>query len=312
MTRDSNNSSGEKGDSLIEVSDLTGADVSDLFGAAQPATALINRLFDAAGYIFGPVHEVLMSGAEAVGSKTRVRTKIELAQEIRDEFDVGTDRALALTRFLEEETIKQSNRDAILEKALPRIDEDANPNELDDEWILSFLDSCELTSDEELQLAWSKILSGEVSNPGTYSKRTLFKFKTLETIDAELFKMLCVFSVDINGNDYIIITNIDGEEVYSEIMEYGHLLHLEEVGLIRMNEMGYRLQFEENTTMKYEDTIIEIESSNIGRGYVKLTGVGRELHSVVDYDTMIEYPEHLEEFYGEKYDDEMIVIKRGG
>ncbi len=103
----------------------------------------------------------------------------------------------AISRFLIEEAKKQFNSEAITSKALPLLEEEASPQNIEDDWIAHFFDRCRLISDEEMQTLWSKVLAGEANSPGRYSKRTVNLLASLDKADAELFSKLCSFAWQI-------------------------------------------------------------------------------------------------------------------
>ena len=99
----------------------------------------------------------------------------------------------------QEEAKKQSNIEEITAKALPQVDENAQPQNMEDDWITNFFDKCRLISDEEMQILWSKVLAGEANSPGTYSKRTVNFLGSLDKSDAFLFQSLCNFCWSIDN-----------------------------------------------------------------------------------------------------------------
>ncbi len=78
----------------------------------------------------------------------------------------------------------------ITAKALPRLDENAKPDSIEDDWIVNFLDKSRIVSDNQMQDLWSRVLAGEANSPGTYSKRTVNFLSDLDKIEADLFTKL--------------------------------------------------------------------------------------------------------------------------
>jgi len=162
----------ENGKSLINIGEL-----------AKPATVLIEKIADAIGGYFKPYQIRRVARAEADAEITKTLARIEIHELTRR----------ALGRFLAEETKKQDNMESITSKALPQLEDDSKPQEINDDWITNFFDKCRLVSDEEMQALWAKVLAGEANFPGKYSKRTVNFLASLDKSDAALFANLCGF-----------------------------------------------------------------------------------------------------------------------
>ena len=172
--------------------------------------------------------------AEAEAEKIKALAQIETQIEIAD----LTRRALG--RFLIEETKKQDNMESITSKALPLLEENSKPQEINDDWITNFFDKCRLISDDEMQALWAKVLAGEANSPGKYSKRTVNFLGSLDKLDAILFSKLCGFCWDIGGI-VPLVYNID-DPIYTENgINFDILNHLDDIGF---------LSFEKTSTFK--------------------------------------------------------------
>lgn len=88
---------------------------------------------------------------------------------------------------------KQENIEQITADATRKLNEDAKPENIDNDWIANFFDKCRLVSDREMQSLWSRLLAGEANEPGTYSKRTVGLISSLDKSDAQLFTNLLTF-----------------------------------------------------------------------------------------------------------------------
>jgi len=164
------------GNSLINLGELS-----------KPANILIEKISDAIGGLYKPYQIKRIGRAEAEVEKIKALTKLEI-DEIQQR---------ALTRFVNEETFKQKNIEEIVNKALPNIDVYANPQEIENDWISFFFDKCKLISDNEMQIIWANILSGEANNPGTFSKRLINIVSSIDKNDAIMFTNLCSYTWNI-------------------------------------------------------------------------------------------------------------------
>jgi hypothetical protein len=200
-----------EGGSLINLGELS-----------KPATVLIEKISEATGGIFRPYQIRRVAQAEAQASKIRAVAQIEIEDIQRR----------ALNRFLYEEANKQKNIESITRKALPAVEENARPQEIENDWLLNFYDKCRLISDEEMQVLWSKILAEEANSPGNFSKRTVNLLASFSKRDAELFNNLCSFVCHLNDFPYPLIYNTDDEIYKKAKINFVTLKHLEMIGLI--------------------------------------------------------------------------------
>jgi len=92
----------------------------------------------------------------------------------------------ALQHFINEESKRQENIEFITEKALPLLEENANPQNMEDDRVTNFFDKCRNVSDGDMQQLWCKLLAGEASSPGRFSKRAVNFVHSLDKRDAAI------------------------------------------------------------------------------------------------------------------------------
>jgi hypothetical protein len=105
----------------------------------------------------------------------------------------------AVHRFLEEEAKKQENIEEITQKALPLLEEESAPLNIEDDWVTNFFDKSRSVSDADMQQLWARVLAAKSNSPGKLSRRTVNLLSDLEKSDAELFTTLCGFAWVIGG-----------------------------------------------------------------------------------------------------------------
>jgi hypothetical protein len=163
-----------------------------------------------------------MAQAEADAASIRAHGDVR-AQEIRE-------RALMV---VESNAVRQQeNRDAIVRGSLPELPEHVSDQPVEKDWTAEFFDQCENVSDPQMQTIWSKILAGEVAQPGSFSKRTLAAVRLLEKSEAESFTKLC---------GYVWLGHCEGlffrlPQVWTYLetkgLYYASLLHFQSIGLL--------------------------------------------------------------------------------
>ena len=250
--------------SLINLGDLS-----------KPANTLIEKISDAIGGLYKPFQIRRVAQAEADADKIRTVTNIEMT-ELQHR---------AMSRLFAEEAKKQNNIEAITVKALPDINPEARPEDVENDWIANFFDKCRLISDEEMQSLWARILAGEASSPGKFSKRTVNLVGSLDKSDATLFSKLCGFVFMVAGPTAVVFDF--NHKIYNDVgVNFGSLSHLESAGLIHLDPLSSYLRggLGHKGFIQYFDSRVWIEfpqerteGNQLNVGHVLLTKAGTEL-----------------------------------
>ena len=172
---------------------MPGFSLVDLSGFSKPANTLVTKIANAFGRQFDPSQRIRMAEAEAQADRILRVSATETDIEVADL------RQRAATRFANEEMTKQLNMESIIEKAIPNLNDDANPEEMENDWIMNFFDKCRMVSDGEMQQIWAGILAGEGNNPGSFSRKTVNLVADLDKRDADLLKNSVRFAWMIGG-----------------------------------------------------------------------------------------------------------------
>lgn len=143
--------------------------------------------------------------------------------------------------MVHEEGQKQENIENITAKAVPKLEPDAKPENIEKDWLTNFFDRSRLTSDEEMQSLWANILAGEANAPRSFAKRTVELVGTLDKRDAELFTNFCTFCWMVDDLMPMVFDYTD--KVYNNKMtNFIGLSHLDSIGLIRFDSLaGFRI-----------------------------------------------------------------------
>ena len=256
---------------------MPGFSLVNASGLSKPADTLVTKISNAFGRHFDPRQKVRMAEAEAQADRIRrvgaVETDIEIAKL----------RERAAYRFASEEMTKQVNMEDITEKALPGLDDSANPEAMENDWIMNFFDKCRMVSDDDMQQIWAGILSGEANNPGSFSRRTVNLVADLDKRDAELFKNLCGFAWMI-GNVTPLVFDAHADIYNRNGTTFASLGQLEALGLIHFNGIGgfERRNFRKKAEIFYYGRPVVLEFPNDGDNYLSmgttlLTQSGQEL-----------------------------------
>jgi len=276
------------GGSLINIPDL-----------GKPATVLIEKISEGVGGYFKPHQIKRVAKAEAEAELIMAQAKI----------DKGNLQQRAVNRFVVEEMNKQQNMENITEKAIPLLDESAQPQDIENDWIANFFDKSRIVSDEEMQSLWSKVLAGEANSPGSYSKRTVNFLGSLDKFDAHIFTSLCGFLWGVGVINPIIIDYVDG--IYKDRgITFESLTHLDDIGLIRFEIGSYgRTGMPRKMVAFYYGSAYVLkfkmpEKNTLNVGSVKLSKIGQQLISICSSEPV----EGFVDYIIEKWKKEGITI----
>lgn len=276
---------------------------------SKPATVLIEKIADAIGGISRPWQIRRLAQAEAEADKIRAVSQIEIT-EIQHR---------AISRFFAEEAKKQNNMESITEKALPDIKGDAQPQNIEDDWLVHFFDKCRLISDDEMQLLWARVLAGEANSPGHYSRRTVSLLSSLDKKDALLFQRLCSFGWVI-GDVIPLVYDVQHATYNEQGIYFSSLTHLDDVGLISFEGLaGFRRVHQpQKLTLFYYGSPVSItfptaENNELDLGHVLLSQAGEELAPICGSTPLPEFKKYvLEKWASKGYVVEELAARQGG
>ena len=248
-----------------------------LTAISQPVNTLIEKIASGVGILYEPTRIRKNARAQADANKIDAISKLEI-EDIQKR---------ALSRIVTEETIKQINIENVIEKAIPKINQDAKTENVDNDWLIKYFEKVRSISDEDMQELWAKILAGECNNTGSFSKMTLNIVEELDKNDAILFSSLCSCVFKIAGESHPIIFEANDSEYQTLGIDYEKLLHLQSLGLISFNPItGYKRQgFEKKALLEYFDKKIILEfpkdkENEFRMGNVLFTQAGKQLFTI--------------------------------
>lgn len=264
--------------SLINLGDLS-----------KPATVLVEKVSNAVGLIYEPYHMKRKARAEIEINKMHAIARMELTElEQR-----------AIERLIHQEARKQDNIEQITAQAAQSLNADAKVESLDEDWVAHFFKQCDTVSDKEMQSLWAKLLSGEASAPGTYSRRTVDFVSSIDKRDAELFSNFCQFAWFM-GDIFPLIFDTNAEIYRNQGVNFSNLTHLDAIGLISFRSTdGYVLKGQpKHKLLHYYGRQVSIEfpldnDNEFILGKVLLTAVGKELAPICGSKKNPEFYEYV-------------------
>lgn len=250
-------------------------DIKDLAGIEKPAIKLLEIISNTTGVLYEPTRIRRKAKAEADVLIIKEKANIEIT-EIQQR---------GLIRLIIEEGQKQENLEKIIDEAILALDDDAAPEHIDRDWLLTFIDKAKNISSEQLQSLWSSILSRESNKTGSISKRTLGLLSTIDKKDADMFTVICQFTIEVS-DIHPIIYNFD-DEIYKEYgITFNVLSHLDDIGLLRFEHIGEfaATDLKKNAKAYYFGkeipNAINYEINEIATGRAAFTNIGKELFAI--------------------------------
>lgn len=264
--------------SIVNVGDIS-----------KPADTLIKKVSKAVGGYFAPYQIRRIAKAEADAAIIKAQAEIEITDLQRR----------AMHRFFGEEAQRQQNIEDITDKALPQLEDAANPDSMDDDWVTNFFDKSRIVSDGEMQDIWSRVLAGEANSPGTYSKRTVNFLSDLDKVDAELFASLCGFCWMV-GDLVPLVFDVQAE-IYNRCdINFSTLSHLDSIGLVQYDSLaGFQnLELPKTYCVYYfgKPLLLEMpmdKDNQLEIGKCLLTKVGHELAPICGSEPVDGFLEYI-------------------
>lgn len=197
--------------------------------------------------------------------------------------------------------------------------------EISGDWLNEFENLARLKSSEDMKFVFGKILSGEITKPGSFSIRTIKLISELDNEAAKLFQLLCSQAISLKFGPMLFdarVASFAGNAASNSLSQFGlsfdKLNILQEYGLIIPDY---------NSTMSYSGCIangknqIQAILSFHGKNYgllpsdrekydktlningVALTKAGKELLSIIPMAPAYAYEKALIEFFEKKHLD---------
>lgn len=249
----------------------------DLKNLSEPVCKLIEAVSSAVGIVYEPTRIRRKAKAEAAA--------IVLLAEGKGKVDKLAFRAAE--RIKNRELQRQRNIEAIVKGAIEHLPPKVSKEQSDPDWIAQFFNQCEDVSDEQMQSLWSKLLAGEVTQPGTYSIRTIDLVRVLHKNDAELFTRVCTYfwREETGSAYYFRADEIDRYLRSKGIIFFNDFLQLRGLGLL---EVGPNLTL---SLLKNKQELFEYHGKtyiltltenleNFEQPIFLLSDIGAELHRI--------------------------------
>ena len=164
---------------------------------AVPLTKLIESISKGIGAVYKPIGIVREAKAQVEANLILTTGAIEERELL----------ARALQRFAFVESRRQANIENIITEAKRSLPNAVSPEPVSDDWIAKFFENCKDIGEHDLQRLWARLLSGEVAQPRTFSRRTMEILRTFSSEDAKVVAIFndCVFTEKSSDINFIFV-----------------------------------------------------------------------------------------------------------
>ena len=210
-------------------------------------------------------------------------------------------------RLVLEARIKQQNLELIMRQTIAYSDNNTG-DDPDPDWLTAFMQMAENISSPKMQNLWAKILALEISNPGSFSVKSLKILKSMTQKEAQLFQRACVLASQVNDREVkTIIIGYNKPVAQLSLFKtpfhfrintglyrlpYSALMTLSELGLIHGNELeSGKLNCIEPLMINYngEHLKLQAKTSHLHLVYYRFTPTGNELSALIPDNPIDEY-----------------------
>lgn len=304
-------------------------EIKDLVGLSEPLKKLVESCSAGVGTLWRPRSIRNEADAKAYEIKAIERAKVEAEIDGQAlQFQATQDRiaqlaekypdlaARAKQRLLTREIEGQLNVEQIAEHAALALPAAVSNEPVSADWRRKFFQEAENVCEVDMQELWGKVLAGEVTQPGSFSLRTLETLKQLSKHEAELFRTVCRLAMD-DGS-----VALPSSDINTALKPYGItydvILQLRDAGLVQNGDhihRNYGSQFgpeEQQCKLILRNNGIFIELSGASLRWLNqpslvLTQSGRELQRLIGNDPNDAYLSA----YAASMRERGIVAKRG-
>lgn len=283
-------------------------EIKDAAGLSKPITKLISVVGQGIGLTAEPALTVINAHAEAHAIKVIAKAVKESQLELFDsEVEYQGNGMLIkklptaslsqhdcelVERALQKITVRELNKQINIEKiisqtgSLLKNEEHCADEEVDPIWASKFFKIAEDVSKEDLQILWSKILAREITQPGSYSIRTLEFLNSITKKEAELIIKMARLSICCDGKCFIPGNN-QIQEKYGLTVD--DILLLQELGLLpSSSSMGLQMKPSTDNIVTHFFIGDMVLIANIPAGFLganiralPLSQIGKELLSII-------------------------------
>lgn len=220
-----------------------------------------------------------------------------IIEEISNRQDINPIERAAIVSNYKKIVKEYKNQVDIMRIAVEHLNSNAQPIEVQNDWISFFFDKVKDATDGYMKTIWGRILAGEFNTPNTYTKQLIHTLSVMDSKLAKRFQKIrssCFYSAPYL---YVFIYWTNGKEIknvkkYQDMSLYiSDFKELDSLGIIQYRFSDFHSLVIKNKIFEYGDRQIKLNTDkrSIAIGNVSLTSVGKQLCRIVpmEYDDKI-------------------------
>jgi hypothetical protein len=225
-------------------------------GAITATANFGNKLIETIKNFFEPTL------TKKVGIAKSEVAKLETADEVERILAVGTANVQVVElaarmkmRLAREWFNQQQNIEATVAKALEYQPDIVSDDPVDPDWVRRFFQGCEDISDPVMRILWAKVLAGEVSQPGSFSRLAISILRDMGKVESNLFEKASSLFWWWSPDKAFVLTGMPGSLGNLEVME------LESLGLLG-GQGALVMQFKKGMDLRYGTNHYTVQQDN--------------------------------------------------
>lgn len=266
----------------------------DILGAGKASEKLLDVISKGIGQVYSHTLGVnlesrrikMISAAQVEAEHKQVIEKTEALLEA-DELAQRAGK-----RLLVKEIARQGNIERVISLTREKLDEEVSDDPVSVDWAARYFDIIQDVSEIEIQEIWSKVLAGEIKQPGTFSLRTLEVLRNIDTNEARIFAQnICPLVFD--GQ---LIIRIDGNAHLKEYgLKYGQVVQMRDAGLVCEGDQIVKEENNKLLELKHGSQLLtfQTEQKTFQLPLLLLSTAGQELYGLNDSEPNIQYREDV-------------------
>ncbi|NHQ59832.1 DUF2806 domain-containing protein [Chlorobium sp. BLA1] len=279
------------------------------------APYLLRKMAEARGQEMFKIAESIDKTVQIIGDNYEVKYEAEnfqITPTKKDELVINPRLQRIESRLNVIEEQRQKNIDKItiyglLEAA--RISETSN-EKIDRDWLNQFINVSQDVSSDQMQEVWGKILAREISNPGSFSLRSLEVLRTISRQEAEIFRKMVQFVFCVDNYRYIF----HDHTIYNGTGDgWNDYVLMREIGLFTPGIFGVNFRSSPNCNLVFKHghlsfKIIASKDTDFHLNGYPLSVVGRELVKLIQITPDSDYFDRVKAEVSEKDGLECVML----
>jgi hypothetical protein len=192
------------------------------------------------------------------------------------------------------------NQNDIFQMAVEQLDDKAQPDKVDDDWLSHFFEEAKHVSQENVKLIWGKLLANECEEPGSIPKSLIQTISYMGVDLAKKFNIICNFALDqINSNTLqiarcpqpLIMWSVYRNYYENFGIKFPDLVELQSAGLLQFSDVSTLTFTAKNVIFNYfeKSFIVKSNDDKVSYGQILFTNAGQALCKAISLDKQADF-----------------------